>query len=111
MTELTRREFLLATLAPVIARLQAPAGGQLLGTIPFGAPGARLAPLNRLLGSGLDARLFTDLSTVSLQSDLVTPNDRFYVRTATPDNLPPSLGRARESSPLRADASAGQAGG
>jgi Oxidoreductase molybdopterin binding domain len=87
----SRRDFLFAALAPAIARLQLQSGGRLLGTIPFGAPTAPRTPLNRLLGSGLDARLFTDLSTVSLQSDLVTPNDRFYVRTAAPDNLPPSL--------------------
>jgi len=97
MTRITRREFLLdAALAPALARLQPPADGRLLGTVPFGAPGARRTPLNQLLGSGLDARLFTDLSTVSLQSGLVTPNDRFYVRTAAPGNLrprqqPPSL--------------------
>ena len=97
MTRITRREFLLdAALAPALARLPPPADGRLLGTVPFGAPGGRRTPLNQLLGSGLDARLFTDLSTVSLQSDLVTPNDRFYVRTAAPGNLrprrqPPSL--------------------
>jgi DMSO/TMAO reductase YedYZ molybdopterin-dependent catalytic subunit len=94
----TRRDFLFASLAPALARLQAPPAGRLLGTIPFGAPGARRAPLERLLGKGLDARLFTDLSTLgnpqsaiqSPQSDLITPNDRFYVRTAAPD-APPSL--------------------
>src|SRR5215510_11152108 len=98
MTDLTRREFLLAALAPAIARFQAPAGGQLLGTIPFGTPGARLAPLNRLLGSGLDARLFTDLTTLgNPPSDLLTPNERFYVRTAAPAALPlrPGLDFAR----------------
>jgi DMSO/TMAO reductase YedYZ molybdopterin-dependent catalytic subunit len=93
MTRITRRDFLSAALlAPAIAGLQPPPGGRLLGTIPFGAPGTRRAPLNHLLGSGLDARLFTDLSTLgNPQSDLVTPNDRFYVRTAAPDSLPPSL--------------------
>jgi len=85
----SRRDFLFASLAPALARLQPPAAGRLLGTIPFGAPGGRHTPLNRLLGSGLDARLFTDLSTLGAQSDLVTPNDRFYVRTAAPGNLRP----------------------
>jgi len=93
-----RRDFLFAALAPAIARLQLPPGGRLLGTIPFGAPGARRTPLERLLGRGLDARLFTDLSTLGPQSDLLTPNERFYVRTAAADNLPPSLGGVRESS-------------
>jgi DMSO/TMAO reductase YedYZ molybdopterin-dependent catalytic subunit len=96
----SRRDFLFATLAPAIAGLQPAPGGRLLGTIPFGVPGARRAPLNRLLGGGLDARLFTDLSTLgspqsaipSPQSALVTPNDRFYVRTAAPDHLRPRQG-------------------
>ena len=97
MTEITRRDFLLnAALAPALARLQLPPGGRLLGTIPFGAPAARRTPLERLLGRGLDARLFTDLTTLGPQSDLVTPNERFYVRTAAADHLrprqqPPSL--------------------
>jgi len=86
----TRRDFLFASLAPALARLQAPPAGRLLGTIPFAAPGARRAPLERLLGKGLDARLFTDLSTLgNPPSDLITPNDRFYVRSAAPD-APPS---------------------
>ena len=93
MTEITRRVFLFrAALAPALARLQAPPAGRLLGTIPFAAPGGRRTPLERLLGKGLDARLFTDLSTLgNPQSDLFTPNHRFYVRTAAPD-APPSLG-------------------
>jgi len=71
----------------------------------LGASGARRTPLNHLLGSGLDARLFTDLSTLAPQSDLVTPNERFYVRTAAPafartdpGELPPSRGRFGETS-------------
>src|SRR5205814_798677 len=43
-------------------------------------------PLDTLLGAGLDARLFTDLSTLSPAS-LVTPNDRFFVRTAAPSSV------------------------
>lgn len=89
MSSYSRRDFLFATLAPALARLQAPPAGRLLGTIPFAAPGARRAPLERLLGKGLDARLFTDLTTLgNPPSDLITPNDRFYVRTAAPDALP-----------------------
>ncbi len=106
MTEITRRDFLFgAALAPALAGLQPPPGGRLLGTIPLGASGARRTPLNHLLGSGLDARLFTDLSTLAPQSDLVTPNERFYVRTAAPafartdpGELPPSRGRFGETS-------------
>lgn len=84
----SRREFLSAALlAPALARLQTPAGGRLTGVIPFGTPGASTTPLNRLLGDGLDARLFTDLSALA-PDRLVTPNDRFFVRTATPASLP-----------------------
>jgi DMSO/TMAO reductase YedYZ molybdopterin-dependent catalytic subunit len=60
-------------------------GGQLLGTLPLGG-GRRRTPLETLLGRGLDARLFTDLSTLSPDT-LTTPNDRFYVRTAAPAAL------------------------
>jgi DMSO/TMAO reductase YedYZ molybdopterin-dependent catalytic subunit len=40
-------------------------------------------PLDRLLGAGLDARQFTDLAALDSNS-LVTPTDRFYIRTAAP---------------------------
>jgi DMSO/TMAO reductase YedYZ molybdopterin-dependent catalytic subunit len=88
----SRRDFLSAALlAPALARLQPPAGGQqLLGTIPF-SPGAPHAPLNRLLGVGLDARLFTDLSAVT-RDQPVTPADRFFVRTAAGQTLPEAGG-------------------
>src|SRR5207247_2502193 len=40
------------------------AGGRLLGTLTLGGEGARPAPpFGELLGAGLDARLFTDLSS------------------------------------------------
>ena len=85
---LNRRQFLsVALLAPALARLQPLAGGRPTGTIPFGIPGAATTPLNRLLGAGLDARLFTDLSLVTAEQS-VTPNDRFFVRTETPTTLP-----------------------
>src|SRR6266567_3962158 len=61
--------------------------GRLLGTIPFSAA-SDAPPLNRLLGSGLDARLFTDLSTVE-GGHPITPTDRFFVRTAYPATLDP----------------------
>jgi DMSO/TMAO reductase YedYZ molybdopterin-dependent catalytic subunit len=86
----SRREFLAAALlAPAIAQLQPPSGGQLLGTIPFGAPGTRRTPLDRLLGSGLDARLFTDLSSVGADR-LAIPNAAFFVRTAADAGIPSS---------------------
>jgi len=75
--------------------------------VPLGNPGGAPAPpFGRLLGSGLDARLFTDLSLLSGSAgseespvrnpqsairngpSLVTPNDRFFVRTEAPSTLP-----------------------
>ena len=110
MSSHSRRDFLFATLAPAIARLQPLPGGRLLGTIRFEAPSARSAPLNRLLGSGLDARLFTDLSTLAPQSDLVTPNERFYVRTAAPEDLRPRQEPPSRPSPAGPPTSFGAAG-
>jgi len=87
----SRRDFLFATLAPALARIQPVSAGDFIGIIPFGTPGIPTTPLDRRLGAGLDARLFTDLTTLGKpQSDLITPNERFYVRTAAPD-APPSL--------------------
>jgi DMSO/TMAO reductase YedYZ molybdopterin-dependent catalytic subunit len=62
------------------------AGGQLLGTVPFTREGG---PLNVPFGSGLDGRLYTDLSTLA-PGDVVTPNERYYIRTRCPDLIPPS---------------------
>jgi DMSO/TMAO reductase YedYZ molybdopterin-dependent catalytic subunit len=82
-----------------------------ISAMPLGNPGGVPAPpLGRLLGSGLDARLFTDLSLLgksagnqepvrrnpqssihdSASAALVTPTDRFFVRTAMPSTLPPT---------------------
>lgn len=59
------------------------------GTRPLFGRGAAENPIGTLFGSGLDARLLTDLSTLTLDT-LITPNDRFYVRTSCPDRLDPS---------------------
>ena len=61
--------------------------GQQLGTLEF--TGESRAPLNRIVGSGLDARLFSDLSTLSPEQG-ITPVEKFYVRTAASDLLDPS---------------------
>jgi DMSO/TMAO reductase YedYZ molybdopterin-dependent catalytic subunit len=90
-TPLSRRSFLQAALAAPAALLQRSA--TFISTIPLGDPGVRgTPPFGRLLGSGLDARLFTDLSALSPEKPdtLVTPADHFYVRTAAPSNLRPS---------------------
>jgi DMSO/TMAO reductase YedYZ molybdopterin-dependent catalytic subunit len=38
------------------------------------------APLDAVLGEGLDGRFFTDLSTLTAET-LITPTDRFFIRT------------------------------
>ncbi|HEY7289121.1 MAG TPA: molybdopterin-dependent oxidoreductase [Vicinamibacterales bacterium] len=85
----SRREFLAASLlAPALARLQPPADAHLVGTLPFATQNSRSTPLNRKLGDGYDARLFSDLSALSADA-LATPTDRFFLRTAASPKLPP----------------------
>jgi DMSO/TMAO reductase YedYZ molybdopterin-dependent catalytic subunit len=86
---MTRREFVAATLVSPVAAFarQASSDARLIGTVPLGNPGGfTTPPFGRLLGSGLDARLFTDLSVLAAEQPqtLVTPTDRFFVRTACP---------------------------
>jgi DMSO/TMAO reductase YedYZ molybdopterin-dependent catalytic subunit len=60
----------------------------MLGTLTLDGDGtAPVRPLGRVLGSGLDARLFTDLSTLTPDT-LITPSERFFIRTACPPALP-----------------------
>jgi DMSO/TMAO reductase YedYZ molybdopterin-dependent catalytic subunit len=90
---MTRREFTGASVAPLVLALGQPRAAQpagsadrLIGAVPFVLP-RDAAPLEQLLGSGLDARLFTDLA--SLDTDhLTTPVPRFFVRTAASPRLP-----------------------
>jgi len=85
----SRREFLAAALFAPAALRQAPRGdARFVGAIPLGTPGAPAPPFGRLLGDGLDARLFTDLSQLGDPQSLVTSTDTFFVRTAAPSNLP-----------------------
>lgn len=87
-----RRTFARAATAPFAAALvapsllrQEPADGQLLGVLPFRVrPGP---PFDRKLGSGLDGRLFTDLSTLQ-PGQGVTDTERFFIRTAASPRLP-----------------------
>jgi DMSO/TMAO reductase YedYZ molybdopterin-dependent catalytic subunit len=62
------------------------AGGVMVGTRPLFGRGAAENPIGTLFGNGLDARLLTDLSTLTPDT-LVTPNDRFYIRTSYPARL------------------------
>jgi DMSO/TMAO reductase YedYZ molybdopterin-dependent catalytic subunit len=81
----TRRDFLSATLLlPTLARQTSEA--RLIGTVPLVAPGTSAPPFGRLLGAGLDARLFTDLSAIRNPQPAVR-NDEFFVRTAFPRTL------------------------
>ena len=98
---LTRRDFLQATLlssglllvgADKINGLKpylAPAndsllGEEKLGTLEFVGEGP--APLGVALNQGLDARLYTDLSSLTSENP-VTPVERFYVRTRASELL------------------------
>jgi len=94
---ITRRDFLAGALA--LPFFPQSSSARFVGVVPLGSTaGARTAPLNRLLGNGLDARQFNDLSTIQPDdpSTLVTPTDRFYIRTAAPENIDAAraLGRA-----------------
>jgi len=62
-------------------------GGKQLGTLEF--KGESQAPLDTMIGAGLDARQFSDLSRLSPEQ-LVTPTEKFYVRTAASELLDPS---------------------
>ncbi|HVH71197.1 MAG TPA: molybdopterin-dependent oxidoreductase [Candidatus Dormibacteraeota bacterium] len=59
-------------------------GGQQLGVLEFTRESR--APLDTIIGSGLDARLFSDLSTLTPEQP-VTPIEKFYVRTTASDLL------------------------
>lgn len=81
----------MADLAPRDIRAQSRdpfAGGRIVGTRPLFGGGAD-TPLGTMIGSGLDARLMTDLSTLTPDT-LITPTERFCVRTSYPDLLDPS---------------------
>jgi len=62
------------------------AGGQQQGVAAFVGESER--PLEQAFNSGLDGRLFTDLSKLG-PTNLVTPSEAFYIRTRSPDLLVP----------------------
>src|ERR1700733_1083924 len=59
-------------------------GGELLDTIDFADDGD--IPMDTALGTELDGRLFFDHSALSA-GDLVTPTDKFYIRTRASELL------------------------
>jgi len=77
------------------------AGARLVRTVPLGRFDGRPAPrLGTLHGTGLDARQFTDLSGLTHES-LVTPSDRFFIRTAAPTEADTSPWRLRVEGQVR----------
>ena len=58
-----------------------------MADIPFIKEGGR--PLDTVINSGLDGRLYTDLSSLS-GSSLITPTEKFFIRTRYPDLLKPT---------------------
>jgi DMSO/TMAO reductase YedYZ molybdopterin-dependent catalytic subunit len=84
--DFSRRDFLASALF-LPALLTQTSSARFVSAVPLGNPaGFPTAPLGRLLGAGLDARLFTDLSPISRDKPetLLTATDRFYIRTAAP---------------------------
>ena len=61
------------------------AAGRQLGTIPFINEGSE--PLDVAIGSELDGRLYTDLTTLGPRN-LTIPTHKFYIRTRVSDLLP-----------------------
>lgn len=61
-------------------------GAEPLGTLPLGGLGGVDHPLGIMIGRGLDARLATDLSALTPDT-LVTPTERFFVRSEAPAGL------------------------
>jgi DMSO/TMAO reductase YedYZ molybdopterin-dependent catalytic subunit len=94
----TRRRFLETSAGAAIATWLAPfehaaagasstarSGERVLGKVPFVGEGS--FPLDTTVGAGLGQRRAVDLSTLSAES-LLTPQERFFVRTGCPDRLP-----------------------
>ena len=88
----TRRRFLEAAAGAAAATWLAPAAWpadpeRLLATVRFVGEGP--FPVETTVGAGLGERLALDLSTVS-PGALLTPQDRFFIRTGCPDRRPPT---------------------
>lgn len=63
-------------------------GGKQLGILGF--TGESHAPFDTMIGTGLDARLFSDLSGLCAEQ-LLTPTEKFYVRTTASELLDLSM--------------------
>ncbi len=80
-----RRRFLEASAAAAVGAWLGPFA-KLPGIVPFAGEGS--FPLERTIGAGLGRRRALDLSTLSGDA-LLIPQDRFFIRTGSPDRLPP----------------------
>jgi DMSO/TMAO reductase YedYZ molybdopterin-dependent catalytic subunit len=69
------------------ARAATDQGDKVVGTVPFVGEGT--FPVDELVGAGLGQRRGLDLSGLTPDT-LVTPQDKFFVRTGAPDRLPPT---------------------
>lgn len=76
-----------ALLPPQDARLDPFRGGKQLGLVEFS--GESRTPTDTLFNEGLDARLYSDLTTLTAEQP-VTPIEKFYVRTRASEKLPPA---------------------
>src|SRR5262249_44769983 len=61
-------------------------GGKQLGLVDFA--GESRTPSDTLFNEGLDARLYSDLTTLTAEQ-VLTPIEKFYVRTRASSQLPP----------------------
>jgi len=82
----TRRRFLEAAAGAAVTAWVAP-GEKRLGTVPFVGEGD--FPLETTVGAGLGQRRALDLSTLSRET-LLTPPERFFIRTGCPDRPRPA---------------------
>jgi DMSO/TMAO reductase YedYZ molybdopterin-dependent catalytic subunit len=88
MGPVTRRRFLEASAGAAAAMWLAPRDGErVLGTVPFVDEPA--FPLETSIGAGLGQRRALDLSTLTPDGLVISP-ERFFVRTGCPDRLPPA---------------------
>ena len=93
--DIPRRKFLSSALLLPTLFLQT-SSARFIAAMPLGNPGGTAPPpFGRLLGDGLDARQFTDLSRLGSPSGTVadplrTDTSDFFIRTAAPSNLPPA---------------------
>jgi DMSO/TMAO reductase YedYZ molybdopterin-dependent catalytic subunit len=94
-----RRDFLRVTTASLWALGSAlshaagqdvPAGARLVGTVPFIPSQGGRPQLDKVTGAGLDGRLFSDLESLR-PGALITPSERFFVRTAASSPLQSSI--------------------